>query len=63
MDVTLEKLVEVWIVTERKNGAIYRTKNTGEMRWVPANTPDSDGDTLYVSPSTSYTGTTIRRKS
>lgn len=30
----VEMLYEVWKVTEWRNGAVYKTKNTGETRWL-----------------------------
>mgnify|MGYP007046720456 CR=1 FL=1 len=32
--VTIESLVEIWEITEMRNGAVFRTRNTGETRWV-----------------------------
>lgn len=41
----------VWEVTERRDGAIYRTRDTLERIWVPVEVvvPYQDGDILYVS--------------
>ena len=48
----MEVLKEGWRITERRGGAIYRTEYTGEDRWVPVNTPTTNGDELLVNVST-----------
>ena len=41
-----EVLREVWLITERRDGAVFRTKDTGERKWVPMGVHGS-GDELY----------------
>lgn len=56
----MEQLFEIWEITEMKDGCVYKTRNTGETRWVPFGEKPSEG-TLYVVMSSSYTGPTIRK--
>jgi len=64
-----EVLIEVWRITERRGGAVFRTKFI-EERWVPmeARFSSGDPDLIYASLSTKRTdeiyaagGNTIRR--
>jgi hypothetical protein len=57
----IEVLREVWRVTERRNGAVYKAVYV-EDRWMsPLDL--RLGDDLFTTPkSTSYDGPTIRRK-
>lgn len=57
MAVTLEVLREVWRITERRDGAVFRTEFV-EERWMTlveasltGTRPDSDPDLIWV-PST-----------
>jgi hypothetical protein len=63
-DTRLEVLREVYRITERRNGAVYRTQRVG-FEWVPMDSPAGRlatvGDTQYCSPPTDYPGQTIRR--
>jgi hypothetical protein len=60
----IEQLKEVWEITAWKDGAVYKTRNTGETRWmtsdeVKANHP-AETNVIFVNMSTSYTGQTTR---
>lgn len=59
----IEVLREKFLITERRGGAIYKTKSLG-MEWVPmdsvAGRMGTVGDFSYAPPSTSYEGQTIR---
>lgn len=60
----VEVLRTVWRITERRDGAVYRTEKIG-TEWVPmdsvAGRMGTVGDLIYSSMSTSYKGPTIRR--
>jgi hypothetical protein len=60
-----EVLRERFRITERRDGAVYRTESEG-MVWidpdVEAENVPSVSDRMYVAPSTDYDGPTIRRK-
>lgn len=58
----IEVLREKWIVIEWRGDAIYKTRNTGEMIWVPIDTNPTDKNEQWVVPSTSFEGQTIRRR-
>ena len=62
---TYEVLRSVWRITERRDGAVYRTEEIGP-EWVPmdsvAGRGGTVGDLMYSSMSTHYKGPTIRRK-
>jgi hypothetical protein len=61
-----EVLREVWRITERRDGAVYRTEYV-EDRWIPlegnthGNVP-GEPDLIYAVKSTSYKGPTIRTR-
>lgn len=60
----LEVLLEVWRITERKSGAVYKAEYV-EDRWIPIGAdrngpPDSDRDLQWVAKSTSFKGKTFR---
>jgi hypothetical protein len=61
-----EVLREVWRITERRGGAVFKTEYV-EDRWVPieersfGNVP-GEPDLIYATKSTSFEGQTIRRK-
>lgn len=59
-----EILKSVWLITERKNGATYKTKFV-ENRWVDLEDssirPDDNPDMVWGSPH-NYVGIGIRRK-
>jgi len=46
-----ESLREVWLVTEYRDGAVFRTEWLRE-EWVPFGHPYQVGDLIYASPST-----------
>lgn len=60
----IEVLREVWRITERRGGAVYRTEYV-EDRWVPLEgmpaRPDDDPDLVWSVKSTTFDGQTIRR--
>ena len=59
-----EVLREVWRITERRDGAVFKTKYI-EDRWVPLDgmpgRPDNDPDLMWGSKSLDFDGPTIRR--
>lgn len=56
----MQGLREVFTVTERKDGAVYRTKSVG-YAWVTIDkVPYQIGDTIYASVSTNEKRQTIR---
>lgn len=62
----VEQLMEVWEITAWKDGAVYRTRNTGETRWLTkdeqkANRP-AETNIIFAHMPTSYTGQTIRTR-
>lgn len=56
-------LREVWRITERKDGAVYKTEFV-ERRWIEPlsdkGRPDDDPDLMWVSVSTSYDGNLVK---
>lgn len=56
---------EVFTITERKDGAVFATESLGykwvDMAEVDANRPN-ETNLIYASPSSKYTGPTIRHK-
>lgn len=64
MAIRTEVLREVWRITERRGGAVYKTEYL-EDRWIPLGSdrtgrPDNDPDLIWATKSTSYSGPTIR---
>jgi hypothetical protein len=55
-----EELVAVYRVTERRDGAIYRTQFLGN-RWVPSPAKPTEPDLIYTAPSSDTPGRWIRR--
>lgn len=53
----IEVLWEVWRITERRQGCIYKTKFV-ERRWVPLteklSRPDNNPDLVWVTPDLPY---------
>jgi hypothetical protein len=59
--IKVEVLVEVWEITEYKDGCIYKTKYVCD-EWVPMENRDkAPKGFVHASKSTSFTGPTIRR--
>lgn len=57
----VERLTEVYKITEWRDGAVYKTRSTGEYRWVPLDAPYFiSPDIILSSPGTSYEGRTVR---
>ena len=48
------KLVEDFVVTEYRDGAVYKAKSLG-LKWVPL-TVHAPRDHIYAAPSTTYHG-------
>jgi hypothetical protein len=60
---TYEVYREVFKITERRDGAVYRTESQG-FQWVDGDIARryQDGDLIYAAPPLEYDGVTIRRK-
>lgn len=54
-------LREIWRITERRNGAVYKTKYIEDV-WIPIEEPRplNDPDLFYNVKSMSYEGVTIK---
>jgi len=64
-DNQLEVLRELYLITERRRGAVYRTQYVRDV-WVPmdwgrCSSPPQQPDHLLVVKSSDYAGPTIRR--
>jgi hypothetical protein len=62
----IESLYEVWEITEWRNGAVYKTRNTGETRWLTEkelkeNHP-IETDIIFSVMPMSFTGQTVRTR-
>lgn len=52
---------EVWKITERRNGCVYKTEYV-ENRWVPMGAHGDGGDLIYASPNKHAESLNPRRK-
>lgn len=63
MSIRCMVLREVWRITERRDGAVYKTEFV-ERRWVELGSqrgrPDDDPDLMFTAVSTSYEGQTTK---
>jgi hypothetical protein len=55
----IQKLIEVWAITERRTNKIFKTQYL-EDQWVPLDATPPSLDLMYVSKSNDYKGPTIR---
>lgn len=54
----VERLVQVYLIVERRGGAVYRTRHVRD-EWVTTDAVPPEGH-QFVPMSTSYTGETMR---
>jgi hypothetical protein len=55
----IQKLIEVWAITERRTDKIFKTQYL-EDKWVPLDAKPDSKDLMYVTKSNDYQGQTIR---